>query len=122
MFFLFPPPDSSAKAAVPADVKYYYLSILLHNCLSVKHILAIGMKFTVFRLTDRKTHLLSFISVEASLVPKSITAAETADYAITAVNAEGVVSEPITAALTVQAASQRPGFGGWLDKIFSRWF
>ena len=52
----------------------------------------------------------------------TITAAETADYAITAVNAEGTASEPITAALTVQAASQRPGFGGWLDKIFSRWF
>lgn len=52
----------------------------------------------------------------------TITAAETADYAITAVNAEGIASEPITAALTVQAASQRPGFGGWLDKIFSRWF
>ena len=52
----------------------------------------------------------------------TITAPETADYAITAVNAEGIASEPITAALTVQAASQRPGFGGWLDKIFSRWF
>ena len=52
----------------------------------------------------------------------TITATETADYAITAVNAEGTASEPITAALTVQAASQRPGFGGWLDKIFSRWF
>lgn len=52
----------------------------------------------------------------------TITAAETADYAITAVNAEGIASEPITATLTVQAASQRPGFGGWLDKIFSRWF
>ena len=52
----------------------------------------------------------------------TITAAETADYTITAVNAEGIASEPITATLTVQAASQRPGFGGWLDKIFSRWF
>ena len=52
----------------------------------------------------------------------TITAAETADYAITAVNAEGIASEPITAALTVQAASQRPGIGGWLDKIFNRWF
>ena len=52
----------------------------------------------------------------------TITAAETADYAITAVNAEGIASEPITAALTVQAASQRPSFGGWLDKIFNRWF
>lgn len=52
----------------------------------------------------------------------TITAAETADYAVTAVNAEGIASEPITATLTVQAASQRPGFGGWLDKIFSRWF
>lgn len=52
----------------------------------------------------------------------TITAAETADYAITAVNAEGIASEPITAALTVQAASQRPSLSGWLDKIFSRWF
>ena len=52
----------------------------------------------------------------------TITAAETADYSITAVNAEGTASEAITATLTVQAASQRPGFGGWLDKIFGRWF
>lgn len=52
----------------------------------------------------------------------TITAAETADYAITAVNAEGIASEPITAALTVQAASQRPSLSGWLDKIFGRWF
>ena len=52
----------------------------------------------------------------------TITAAETADYAITAVDAEGIASEPITATLTVQAASQRPGFGGWLDTIFGRWF
>ena len=52
----------------------------------------------------------------------TITAAETADYAITAVNAEGIASEPITVTLTVQAASQRPSFGGWLDKIFGRWF
>ena len=52
----------------------------------------------------------------------TITAAETADYAITAVNAEGIASEAITVTLTVQAASQHPGFGGWLDKIFGRWF
>lgn len=52
----------------------------------------------------------------------TITATETADYPVTAVNAEGTASEPITATLTVQAASQRPGFGGWLDKIFGRWF
>ena len=52
----------------------------------------------------------------------TITAAETADYSITAVNAEGIASEPITATLTVQAASQRPSFGGWLDKIFGHWF
>ena len=52
----------------------------------------------------------------------TITATETADYPVTAVNAEGAASEPITATLTVQAASQRPGFGGWLDKIFGRWF
>ena len=54
----------------------------------------------------------------------TITAAEagTLDYSVVAINADGVSSEPITAALTVQAAAQRPGFGGWLNKIFGRWF
>lgn len=50
------------------------------------------------------------------------TEAGTLDYSVVAANAEGVNSEAITATLTVQAAAQRPGFGGWLDKIFSRWF
>lgn len=50
------------------------------------------------------------------------TEAGTLDYSVIAANAEGVNSEAITATLTVQAAAQRPGFGGWLDKIFSRWF
>lgn len=54
----------------------------------------------------------------------TVTAIEagTLDYSVIAANAEGVNSEAITATLTVQAAAQRPGFGGWLDKIFSRWF
>lgn len=52
----------------------------------------------------------------------TITASETADHEITAVNAEGTASEAITATLTVRAAAQRPGIGGWLNKLFSRWF
>lgn len=54
----------------------------------------------------------------------TVTAAEagTLNVSVAAVNAEGTVSEPITAALTVQAAAQRPGIGGWLDNIFGRWF
>ena len=54
----------------------------------------------------------------------TVTAAEagTLDYSVVAANAEGVNSEAITAALTVQAAAQRPGFGGWLGKLFGRWF
>ncbi len=52
----------------------------------------------------------------------TITASETADYAVTAVNAEGTASEAIHAVLTVRAAAQRPGVGGWLNKLFSRWF
>ncbi len=54
----------------------------------------------------------------------TVTAAEagTLNVSVTAVNAEGTVSEPITAAVTVQAAAQRPGFGGWLENIFGRWF
>lgn len=54
----------------------------------------------------------------------TITAAEvgTLDYSVVAINADGVNSEPVTAALTVQAAAQRPGFGGWLENIFGRWF
>ena len=50
------------------------------------------------------------------------TEAGTLDYSVVAANAEGVNSEAITAALTVQAAAQRPGFGGWLGKLFGRWF
>lgn len=52
----------------------------------------------------------------------TITASETADHEIVAVNAEGTASEAITATLTVRAAAQRPGIGGWLNKLFSRWF
>lgn len=50
------------------------------------------------------------------------TEAGTLDYSVVAANAEGVNSEAITATLTVQAAAQRPGFGGWLGKLFGRWF
>lgn len=52
----------------------------------------------------------------------TITASETADHEIVAVNVEGTASEAITATLTVQAAAQRPGWGGWFGNLFSRWF
>ena len=48
----------------------------------------------------------------------TMTATKTADHMVTAVNAQGVASDPITATLTVQAAVQRPG---WWDKLFGRW-
>ena len=51
------------------------------------------------------------------------TEAGTLNYSIVAADADGVNSEAFDApALTVQAASQRPGIGGWLDQIFGRWF
>lgn len=52
----------------------------------------------------------------------TITANKTAEYTIAAVNAEGVASEPVVNTLTVQAAAQRPGWGGWLGSLFGRWF
>ena len=52
----------------------------------------------------------------------TITASETANHEIVAVNAEGTASEAIHAVLTVRAAAQRPGIGGWLNKLFSSWF
>ena len=52
----------------------------------------------------------------------TITASETADHEIVAVNVEGTASEAITATLTVRAAAQRPGWGGWFGNLFSRWF
>ena len=52
----------------------------------------------------------------------TITASETADHEIVAVNAEGTASEAITATLTVRAAAQRPQRPGWWDKLFGRWF
>lgn len=54
----------------------------------------------------------------------TITAKEagTLNCSIAAFNAENVASEPITAALTVQAAAQRPSWGGWLGNFFGRWF
>lgn len=54
----------------------------------------------------------------------TITAKEagTLNCSVAAVNGENVASEPITAALTVQAAAQRPSWGGWLGNLFGRWF
>lgn len=54
----------------------------------------------------------------------TITAKEagTLNCSVTAFNAENTASEPITAALTVQAAAQRPSWGGWLGNLFGRWF
>lgn len=52
----------------------------------------------------------------------TITAAETADYTVTAFNADDVASESITTTLTVQAAFQGSGLVGWLESIFGRWF
>ena len=54
----------------------------------------------------------------------TVTAAEagTLTVSVAAVNAENVSSAAVTATVTVQAASQRPGIGGWLDNIFGRWF
>ena len=48
-----------------------------------------------------------------------ITAQEGAEYSVTAVNADGVESEAITATLTVKPA--RPSWG-WFDSLFGRWF
>lgn len=48
--------------------------------------------------------------------------AQNADYTVIAVNADGVQSEPIVAALSVKSARPtRPGWG-WLDDLFGRWF
>lgn len=54
----------------------------------------------------------------------TITAKEagTLNCSIAAFNAENTASEPITAALTVQAAARRPSWGGWLGNLFGRWF
>lgn len=54
----------------------------------------------------------------------TITAKEagTLNCSVAAFNAENTASEAITAALTVQAAAQRPSWGGWLGKLFGRWF
>ena len=51
----------------------------------------------------------------------TMTATKTADHMVTAVNAQGITSDPITATLTVQAAVQRPQRPGWWDKLFGRW-
>lgn len=54
----------------------------------------------------------------------TITAKEagTLNCSIAAFNAENTASEAITATLTVQAAAQRPSWGGWLGNLFGRWF
>lgn len=46
----------------------------------------------------------------------SVTNAATADYSVCAVNADGVVSDPITATLTV-----RPSIRDWWNGIFDKW-
>ena len=51
----------------------------------------------------------------------TMTATKTADHMVTAVNAQGIASDPITATLTVQAAVQRPQRPGWWNKLFGRW-
>ncbi len=48
----------------------------------------------------------------------SVTAEETADYSVAAVNSEGIASEPVTVTLTVQPKKQQ---SSWWDR-FSRWF
>lgn len=48
----------------------------------------------------------------------SVTAEETADYTVAAVNSEGLASEPVTVTLTVQPKKQQ---SSWWDR-FSRWF
>lgn len=45
-----------------------------------------------------------------------VTNAATADYSVCAVNADGVVSDPITATLTV-----RPSIRDWWNGIFDKW-
>ena len=45
-----------------------------------------------------------------------VTNAETADYTVCAINAEGVASDPITAPLTV-----RPSIRDWWNGIFDKW-
>lgn len=52
----------------------------------------------------------------------STTATETSDYAISAVNADGIESDPISVTLTVKAASQRPGLRDWITGILDRLF
>lgn len=52
----------------------------------------------------------------------STTATETTDYAISAVNADGIESDPISVTLTVKAASQRPGLRDWITGILDRLF
>lgn len=50
------------------------------------------------------------------------TATETMDYAVSAVNADGIESDPITVTLTVKAASGHNGLRDWISGIFGRLF
>ena len=46
----------------------------------------------------------------------TVTATATADYTVCAINADGVMSDPITATLTV-----RPSIRDWWHNIFDKW-
>ena len=84
-----------------------------------------GVTFTNYRTrTQREGWGWNAKKVTYREFTYTVTAAEagTLDVSVAAVNAEGVSSAAVTATLTVQAASQRPGIGGWLDNIFGRWF
>ncbi len=52
----------------------------------------------------------------------STVASESADYVISAVNANGVESDAITASLTVKQSSQLSDIRNWINNIISRWF
>lgn len=52
----------------------------------------------------------------------STVASESADYVISAVNADGIESETITASLTVKQSAQLSDIRNWINNIISRWF
>ena len=85
-----------------------------------------GVTFTNYRTrTQREGWGWNAKKVTYREFTYTVTAAEagTLNYSVVATDADGVNSEAFDApALTVQAASQRPGIGGWLDNIFGRWF
>lgn len=74
-----------------------------------------GQTITTFRVRTERTGWGWWSSkVTYREFTYSVTPTETTDYAVAAVNAEGVASEPQTFRLTV---SNR-GFGGWLKDLF----